>query len=120
VIKATRIDTIWGLTNFMDRALDASMRFTAPGLILYGTRDEIIPADPTEDMLARMPKDGERHRTIIRYIGAYHMLLRDLEAETYWRDVERWIDERRGVGSAALPAPLPIGAVEVRSAPLRR
>lgn len=116
VIKATRIDTIWGLTNFMDRALDAATRFTAPGLIVYGTRDEIIPNGPTEDMLARMPKDGEQHRTVIRYIGAYHMLLRDLEAETYWRDIERWIDERRVAGAAALPA----GAVAVRSAPLRR
>jgi alpha-beta hydrolase superfamily lysophospholipase len=116
VIKATRIDTIWGLTNFMDRALDASARFTAPGLILYGTRDEIIPAERTEEMLARLPKDGEEHRTIIRYIGAYHMLLRDLGAETYWRDIERWIDERRTGGAAALPA----GTVEVRSAPTRR
>lgn len=30
VIKATRIDTIWGLTNFMDRALEASTRPPAP------------------------------------------------------------------------------------------
>jgi acylglycerol lipase len=116
VIKETRIDTIWGLANFMDRALDASTRFTAPGLILYGTRDEIIPAGPIDKMLAQMPKDGEQQRTVIRYIGAYHMLLRDLEAETYWRDIERWVDERRTAGAAALPS----GAVEVRSAPTRR
>jgi acylglycerol lipase len=116
VIKETRIDAIWGLANFMDRALEASDRFTASGLIVYGTRDEVIPNDPTEQMIARMPKEGEGRRTIIRYIGAYHMLLRDLEAETYWRDIERWIDERRANGSAALPSE----AVEVRSAPTRR
>ncbi|MCE3257714.1 MAG: alpha/beta hydrolase [Nitrobacter vulgaris] len=100
----------------MDRALDASDRLTAPVLIVYGTRDEIIPSEPIEKMLSRLPKDGEKQRTIIRYIGAYHMLLRDLDAETYWRDIERWIDVRRVPGATALPS----GTVEVRSAPTRR
>lgn len=101
VIKETRVDAIWGLSNFMDRALEASARFDAPALILYGTRDEVIPNAPTQQMLDRLPKSGEAHRTLIRYIGAYHMLLRDLDAETYWRDIERWIDTRRG--ATALP-----------------
>jgi alpha-beta hydrolase superfamily lysophospholipase len=129
VIKETRIDAIWGLANFMDRALEASARFTAPSLIVYGTRDEIIPNEPIERMLARLPKAGEGQRTIIRYIGAYHMLLRDLDAETYWRDIERWIDERRGAPpiepavsqpDAQKGAALPVGTHEVRSAPTRR
>ena len=118
VIKATRIDTIWGLTNFMDRALDASDRLSAPVLIVYGTRDEIIPNEPIESMLARLPKNGEKQRTVIRYNGAYHMLLRDLGAETYWRDIERWIDERLAPNAASTA--LPPGAHEVRSAPTRR
>jgi alpha-beta hydrolase superfamily lysophospholipase len=98
----------------MDRALDASARFNARALVLYGTRDEIIPSAPTQMMLDRLPKSGEDRRILIRYIGAYHMLLRDLDAETYWRDIERWIDATRS--AAALPS----GTHEVRSAPTRR
>jgi len=114
VIKETRVDTIWGLTNFMDRALEAAEHFDVDALIVYGNHDEIIPKGPTEEMLSRLPKDGKGHRTVINYIGGYHMLLRDLNAETYWHDIERWIDERRAV------AALPPQGYEVRSAPTRR
>ena len=95
IIKETRIDTIWGLANFMDRALESAARFDTNALILYGGRDEVIPNKPTEDMLSRLPREEKGHRTVIGYVGAYHMLLRDLNAETYWRDIEHWIDERR-------------------------
>ena len=112
VIKETRIDTIWGLTNLMDEALDVSAHFDATALILYGARDEIIPEKPMRAMLDRRPPAAKDRQTVIWYDDAYHMLLRDLAAERAWNDILVWIDARR--------AALPSQTHEVRSAPTRR
>ena len=112
VIKETRIDTIWGLTNLMDEALDVAAQFDAPALILYGSHDEIIPEKPMRAMLDRRPAAARDRQTVIWYDDAYHMLLRDLAAERAWKDVLAWIDRRR--------AALPSETHEVRSAPTRR
>lgn len=97
VIKGTRIDTIYGLTNLMDAALDAATRLETPALILYGAKDEIIPGNASDEMQARLPDDATANgRHIITYDNGYHMLLRDLQAETVWRDIDRWIDSRLG------------------------
>jgi acylglycerol lipase len=102
VIKATRIDTIWGLTNLMDDALEAAGRFEAPALILIGARDEIITEVPTKAMLRRLPEDAADRHTIIRYENGYHMVLRDLQAENAWRDVVSWIEAQIAAKAAAL------------------
>lgn len=94
VIKGTRIDAIYGLTGLMDAALDAARRLEFPALILYGAKDEIIPLEAAAEMRARLPPAGAPSRQIITYEDGYHMLLRDLQAETVWRDIERWIDAR--------------------------
>lgn len=95
VIKETRIDAIWGLANLMDAALAASSRLPDPVLILYGDRDEIIPEEPVERMIAALPDGVAGNRHVIRYPRGYHMLLRDLEAETVWRDILAWMDNPR-------------------------
>lgn len=102
VIKATRIDAMWGITNLMDDALDAVPRFDAPALILYGTNDDIVPAHATLRMLDDLP---EASRKVAIYEQGYHMLLRDLQAETVWRDIAGWLADRQ--------APLPSGADKV-------
>ncbi|MEK9662002.1 MAG: lysophospholipase, partial [Alphaproteobacteria bacterium] len=103
VIRQTRVDAVWGLVNLMDTALDAAPRFAAPALFLYGARDELVPAEPTLRLYDGLPEDGAV--TIAIYGEGYHMLLRDLQAETVWRDVLAWIGDPT--------APLPSGAEAV-------
>ena len=102
VIKATRVDAIYGLTNLMDRALDRAPDFRLPALILYGEKDEIIPKKPTRMMLERLPRTGKGKRRVALYENGYHMLLRDLQAEVTWRDIAHWIADSE--------TPLPSGA----------
>ena len=87
-IKQTRVDAIWGLVNLMDWALESSSRLKAKSLILYGDIDQVIKKGPTDDMLARLPKDSH---TLTRYQKGYHMLMRDLQAENVWRDIAAWV-----------------------------
>ena len=98
VIKETRIDTLYGLVNLMDAGLAAASDLKTPALILYGERDQIIPKRPTRLMLESLTGP---HRLAL-YEGGYHMLLRDLPAQTVWKDIASWIADR--------DAPLPSGA----------
>ncbi len=102
VIKQTRIGTIFGLVNLMDLALQRSEKLTAPALILYGEKDEVIPKPPTVRMLARLPKLPAGQHRIALYPDGYHMLLRDLQRETVWKDIGTWMENKK--------APLPSGA----------
>lgn len=91
VIKATRIDSMYGLTNLMEAALLSSSELSLPALILYGEKDEIIPHEPTCEMLRRLP---ERPATrFVLYPDGYHMLMRDLQAEVVLQDVVAWIHD---------------------------
>jgi alpha-beta hydrolase superfamily lysophospholipase len=102
VIKETRIDAIWGLVDLMDQALAASALLDDPALILYGSRDEVIPPNATAAMLARLPPAPAGSRTVAIYDDGYHMLLRDLQAPVVWRDILSWLRDAA--------APLPSGA----------
>ncbi len=100
IIRATRIDAIWGLVELMDDALTASPSLDAPMLLLYGQRDDIIPPNAALEMLRRLPAKPMHDRTVAVYQDGYHMLLRDLQGEVVWRDVAAWIDDP----TAALPS----------------
>lgn len=91
VIKETRIDAIWGLVNLMDRAMAGASELKTRSLILYGARDEIIKKRPTLEMLRRLPDEPDIGHRIAVYENGYHMLIRDLTAETYWDDIAAWI-----------------------------
>ena len=91
VIKETRIDTIWGLVNLMDAALESSKTFDTRALILYGDNDEIIRQEPTDLMLSQLPKEAADRQTLKRYGEGYHMLLRGLNAEIVWKDILEWM-----------------------------
>jgi alpha-beta hydrolase superfamily lysophospholipase len=88
VIKETRVDTIWGLVNLMDAALDSAPRLRASLLIMYGANDEIIPKRPMRRFVRALPRD---RRTLAYYRHGYHMLLRDLEGPIVSADVAGWI-----------------------------
>ncbi|MBT3906389.1 MAG: alpha/beta hydrolase [Rhodospirillaceae bacterium] len=106
VIKETRVDTVHGLTNLMDAALAASDKFDKKSLILYGMRDEVVPKDPTIQMLRRLPKSARQHQRIAIYKKGYHMLLRDLKAKIFWHDIAAWIQNAQ----APLPSKADTGA----------
>ncbi|NQU58885.1 MAG: alpha/beta hydrolase [Rhodospirillales bacterium] len=100
VIKKTRVDTVYGLTNLMDVALLAAREFDLPSLILYGEKDEIIPRKPIDLMLSRLPEAGKADRKVIFYANGYHMLTRDLQGQTVWRDIAGWIGSHPGIAAA--------------------
>ncbi len=92
VIKGANVAAIHGLVDLMDLALTSARRFRSPALILYGAKDEIVQAAPTRVMMARLPEDTSEQRRVAVYDAGYHMLLRDLQAETVWQDIVSWIE----------------------------
>ena len=108
VIKQTRVDTVWGLVNLMDRALDAAPRLNEPMLLLYGAHDEVIPRDAVRDFVANLPPDSAGRRRLAFYPAGYHLLLRDLEGPTVAADVAAWIRDPN--------APLPTRADRLAAA----
>jgi acylglycerol lipase len=94
VIKRTRVDAVYGLTNLMDQALEAAWGLEEPLLVLYGEKDEVIPRKPTMEMLSRLPEKAKATRKVIFYDNGYHMLMRDLQAEVVWRDIIQWVEAR--------------------------
>ncbi|MFM8333427.1 MAG: lysophospholipase [Candidatus Methylumidiphilus sp.] len=97
VIKATRVDAMYGLVDLMDAALDSAGRLATPTLVLYGEKDEVVPREPVMRMLAKLPA---RQTRAAFYADGYHLLLRDLQAEKPWRDIAAWIVRH----DAALPS----------------
>jgi alpha-beta hydrolase superfamily lysophospholipase len=91
VIKATRVETVYGLTDLMDSAYARADALRGNTLILYGEKDEIIPKEPTYDFLQRLLDSNSANKTIAIYPHGYHMLLRDLQAVTAWQDIAAWI-----------------------------
>ncbi len=87
IIHETRTDAVYGLVEQMERGYRAADRVRLPVLLLYGEKDEVIPREPVEDVIAALPG---RKRMII-YPNGYHMLLRDLQAENAWRDVAAFV-----------------------------
>lgn len=92
VHKRTRADAVWGLVDLMDeaRAAPAHLVDPPPILLLYGAHDQIVPAEPTEAVIAALGGRVEAHR----FPDGYHMLLRDLHAEAVWRTVDDWIEKK--------------------------
>ncbi len=102
VIKETRIETIYGLANLMDTASTQTGNISANTLILYGEKDEIIPKQPTYQFLQEFIQTSRQFKKTALYQHGYHMLLRDLQANTVWHDIYTWMQ--------CADAPLPSGA----------
>jgi alpha-beta hydrolase superfamily lysophospholipase len=98
MLFTTRIDAVYGLVRLMERASDGAGRLKAPTVFLYGAKDQIIPRASAVKAARSLPPDA---RTAL-YANGYHMLLRDLQAETVWRDIAAFIRDP--------DAPFPSGA----------
>jgi alpha-beta hydrolase superfamily lysophospholipase len=83
----------------MDSALQGSHKLAPPALILYGANDQVIVPGPTSEMVSRLAPDIP----VALYEQGWHMLLRDLGAETVWKDIAVWVADQG--------AELPSGAV---------
>ena len=102
VIKATRVETVYGLTDLMDNAYNSANSLHGNILLLYGEKDEIIPKEPTYTFLQQLLATDKAEKTVAIYRHGYHMLLRDLQAPTTWKDIAAWINDN--------PEQLPSGA----------
>jgi acylglycerol lipase len=100
VIKGTRVDTLYGLVDLMDRTIGAAPALTAPTLLLYGAHDAVIPVDPVHEFVAALPSGAVGRDRFAYYQNGYHMLLRDLEGKLVAGDVASWVLDR----AAALPS----------------
>ena len=102
VIKATRVDAIFGLVDLMDAALASAPRLDVPLLVMYGAKDEIVPRTPIRRFVGSLPPECRRRARLAWYEDGYHMLLRDLEGPVVIADVANWV--------LTPAAPLPSGA----------
>jgi acylglycerol lipase len=100
VIKATRVDAMYGLTDLMDAAFNSAASLHGNTLMLYGEKDEIIPKEPTYAFLQQFLAADVTQKTVAFYEQGYHMLLRDLQAPTTWTDIIAWING----GADSLPS----------------
>ncbi|MCE9650424.1 MAG: lysophospholipase [Parvibaculum sp.] len=99
VIKETQIGTIYGLVELMDEAAASAPRIDVPVLLMYGAHDEIVPPLPVARALGDMRASGV-DVTAACYANGWHMLMRDLQREVVWKDVEAWMANHE----AALPS----------------
>lgn len=97
VIKETRVDAIYGLTDLMDNALGAADKLQAQTLLLYGEKDQIVPREPTQQFVSGLLAQQSDKSTVAYYQNGYHMLLRDLQAPVIWRDIAHWVLHTGGV-----------------------
>ena len=92
VIKGTRVDALWGVSNLMDRAADAVTKLQGPLLVLYGEHDEIIPQSAFCRMVEELPDSG-LDIDLVLYRDGWHMLTRDLQGKRVAADIAAWIDD---------------------------
>ncbi len=91
VIKATRVDVLYGVSNLMDQAMLTASTISGSILFLYGEQDDIIPGPPTCELYSTLSSAEEINLTAITYSQGYHMLTRDLQAALVMEDISAWI-----------------------------
>lgn len=99
-LLTTRFDALYGLVDLMESASRGLGDIRAPTLLMYGANDNVIQQGP---MRLALERAGERPTLQTAwYPDGWHLLNRDLQAETVFRDVEAWLRDA--------DAPLPSGA----------
>jgi acylglycerol lipase len=101
VLRKTRVEAMYGLTDLMDFAFYNASYLSGNILLLYGEKDNIIPKEAIYVFLQRLFEGGTQGKTVGFYPDGYHMLLRDLQANIVWEDIIAWIDSQ---GSGKLPS----------------
>jgi len=91
IIKSTRIESAWGLTNLMEAAYEAVPNIKRDSLILYGKREDLIPENAWNGVISRLPEDEPKAWRLALYDNGYHMLMRDLQADVVLADIVSYI-----------------------------
>lgn len=99
--RVNRIDQVHGVVALMETAHDSASLLPERTLFLYGARDIVIPEAGVRRTTPLLPD----HVRTAYYQNGYHMLMRDLQAETVWRDQLQFMMDPA--------APLPSGAPEL-------
>lgn len=107
-IKTNKIEQVHGVVSLMESAHRAAPNLTrdVPMLLTYGARDIVIPKNGVRRTAKRLPE----HVRTAYYPEGYHMLLRDLQAETVFDDVLAFLRDPDA------PLPSNVGEVPGRSA----
>lgn len=82
MMRTNRIDQVHGVVSLMETAHKSAERLPERTLLLYGAKDIVIP----EDSVRRTSRFLPGHVRTAYYENGYHMLMRDLQAETVWKD----------------------------------
>lgn len=103
VLKRTRVDTLKGLVDLMSLGENALPHLPRdlPMLVMFGRNEQVLPKEVVADTLRNL--EGMRRGSQLRialYEDGYHLLLRDVHADTVWRDVLTWMR----TPTAALPS----------------
>lgn len=96
VLKSSTVASLSGITDVMDDALEAGSRLSGETLILYGDRDEVIPARPFCALLKRLPVDQAAPWRLALYPEGYHMLTRYTGSEQVENDILAWLEDPAG------------------------
>lgn len=103
-IRSTRFDALSGLVDLMESATHKLGEVRGPAILMYGEHDMVIRKGPMRRALIRAG-DPANLRTAW-YSQGWHLLNRDWQAETVFRDIEAILSDP--------DAPLPSGAGSVR------
>lgn len=97
-----RIDQVYGVVSVMENGHKAAARLPTNTFMLYGARDDIIP----ENFMRRTAPTLPEHVRTAYYENGYHMLMRDLQAETVLADqLAFMLDPSAPLPSEAPPIP---------------
>lgn len=112
VIKETRVDALWGVTQLMDAAQRSGLADRVPILLLYGEHDEIIPKNAFCRLIRTIREEPPRLRLVL-YTQGWHILPRDRQGARVRRDILAWLNDPS--------APLPSGEeAEIRGERLQQ
>jgi len=93
VIKKTRLDAILGLARMMKHGMKAAPEIRLPTFLVYGDRDDLVPAKMSRKLWGKLPEGLKVRKT---YDRGYHLLLRDCQATLVWNDILLFIGEKAG------------------------
>ena len=102
--RENRIDQVYGVVSLMEEAHKSApdLPLSVPTLLTYGAKDIVIP----DTAMKRTAKVLPDHVRTAFYPEGYHMLLRDLQAETVYRDIWEFLnDPASGLPSRAPSIP---------------
>jgi acylglycerol lipase len=81
----------------MDAAHQAPAKLSSPPpiLLLHGEKDQLVPLESTHETIAALGNRAD----VRDYPNGYHMLMRDLDRETVWKDIGDWIAQHSAARS---------------------